>query len=1206
MPTRDLTSRIDRFAGLSDRSVPVQLSRIESPDLLNVEFSERTLKKRLGYTRLTTEPLKDSSLRLNGYDSFARIGHDTAYDPNADIGIAFHCTLGSFPPNQKTYLNRGWEDGVTFSNRFFRAYYDPTVNTNLGGWSVDVYDATAATMRTLTVNDGDGGISGFNETRVLVFHKVSAGTTYTFAVYKMDGTLVGSATATVTTFPSNTFDWLVGCNSADGITVPTEGDASYAHGAMAELKVFTGTLSDASLLVTGRELYDDPSATEITPLAGYWRMNDGTGAQLTDRATLANHGITGSAGAEWITGGGVVGSAALRFHGERGHIYVDASSIAGPAFTASTSGFRRWSFSFLFTPRVAQGETTVRNQTLFWSGIGLTNPEPLGVIVNADQLEVKYFDTSLKTIVIAQSLFGVAGQTLRVTITYTHISGSERIQASWTADGVTYYSGPGIGTTVSGDPTTVSNDWTIGRKLSAVTLPFTYHDRSAFCDLDEFVLFRNVQAAFGSGGTFWGSYPNPIVRVDQNAVAATGTAFEVLYWKMFLDDGQGDTPVTGGLLSSSAFLHPSAGTLFSWAEGLVEPASAPKITLLRDFRRIGPKGEFVRTILAVSGTTLYEIDPSTGSASPVVGSLTKGGKWTSAQYADRVYMACSNGQRPVVYDGSSVSAVGIVAPNVKSVSVTAVLGAGTMIPAATYYVYVTYRNSVTGVESNPGPVETITLGGTDTGITQITLPISPDPQVNQRRIWITAPGGPSGSTAYLSGTVDDNVTVTSLTDINSVGAAVSLEYLNNEQAPVGSVVTIWKDRLFVAGNPMFPTRVYYSAPGRLEGFNQSTSYEDADLDAGDPVVALKPLRDTLVAFLRDGRVGITATGATTIPFLLSRLNQDVGAVSHNTVLIFKNRHIFLGERDMWVWDGDNESNLSSPPEFDRPSVKYFIRETLADAYKASNAHIALHRSRDQVWLACTTGGNTCNDTVLVLDITQGVWSKYQMSMDVLSEIEDMNDESFLYGGSHGHVVKLDTGAFDGTVNAESLTLFAGTTASLQVSGSPWTADQWKGLYVFVYDISGDVVERRLVVRNTTDTLYLADALSFTPVQGDKISLGSIPFYADFIFDFGNPMTEKRARWLKFAGEGSTTMRVSVQENQPGRTWSFNPEESYQEWASGEVVQDVFACGLGRSFRVRVGETGYDAATSVAPFPGAGDFVFQLFELQMEAEELSVR
>lgn len=1204
MPTRDLVSRVDRFAGLSDRSVPVQLTRIESPDLLNVEFSDRTLKKRLGYQRLTTETLKDSSLSFNGYDSFARIRHNTAYDVNPDIGVAFHCTLGSFPNTSKTYLARGFGTGAS---RYLRFYYDPTLNTNQGGWAVDAYDATAATLRTLTVNDGNGGTSGFNEGRVLVFHKVSAGTTYTFSVYKISGALVGSATATITTFPSlavNVSDWFLGCDSPDGLVVPTEGDASYAQGLMAELKVFTGTLSDPALLVTGRELYDDPSATEITPLDGYWRLNDGQGVELADRSSVNNPGITGSAGAEWVTGAGVIGSAALRFHGERGHIHVDATNIAAPAFTASTSGFRRWSFSFILTPRMAQGETTVRNQTLFWSGVNVTNPEPLGIIVNADQIEVKYFDTSLKTIVVTGALSTYVDQPVRVFVTATHLSGSERIQASWTPDGVTFFSGPGIGTTVSGDPTTVSTDWTIGRKLASVSLPFTYHDRSAFCTLDEFVLFRNIQAANGSGGTFWGSYANPIARVDQNAVAATGTSFEVLYWKMFLDDGQGDMPETGGLFSSSAYLYPQTVAGFLWGEGLVEPASAPKITLLRDFRRIGPKGQFIRTILAISGTTLYEIDPSTGSASIVVGNLAKGGKWSSDQYADRVYMACANGQRPVVYDGSSVSAVGIQAPNVASVSTQANLGLGTMGPGV-YQIYVTFRNSVTGVESNPSPPEAFTISAPNTGITSIQLPISPDPQVNQRRIWISAVGGAVGSSAFLSATVDDNVTANSTTDINSVGVTPILEYLNNQEAPVGSVVSVWKDRLFVTGNPMFPTRVYYSGPGQLESYNHTTNFEDADLDAGDPVVSLRPLRDTLVASLRDGRVGVTATGSTATPFFLSRLNQDVGAVSHNTVLVFKNRHIFLGERDMWVWDGDNESNLSSPPEFDRPSVKNFIRETLADAYKAENAHIALHRSRDQVWLACTTEGNICNDTILVLDITQGVWSRYEMDMDVLAEIEDSNDEPTLYGGSHGHVVKLDTTPFDGA-QAVAATVLTGTTSSVQVSGASWTVDAYKGLYAWVYDITADVVEKRLVSRNTADTLYFTTALSFTPASGDKLVIAGIPFYADFLFDFGNPMTEKRARWVKMAGEGGTAVRVSYQSNQPGRTWTFNPEETHFEWANGEVVQDVFACGLGRSFRVRVAETGYDAASSVVPFPGAGGLVFQLFELQMEAEELSVR
>jgi hypothetical protein len=49
---------------LSDRAVPVKATRIESPDLNNVDFSERVAKRRNGYTRLHTNRFGDAALRL--------------------------------------------------------------------------------------------------------------------------------------------------------------------------------------------------------------------------------------------------------------------------------------------------------------------------------------------------------------------------------------------------------------------------------------------------------------------------------------------------------------------------------------------------------------------------------------------------------------------------------------------------------------------------------------------------------------------------------------------------------------------------------------------------------------------------------------------------------------------------------------------------------------------------------------------------------------------------------------------------------------------------------------------------------------------------------------------------------------------------------------------------------------------------------------
>lgn len=73
------------------------------------------------------------------------------------------------------------------------------------------------------------------------------------------------------------------------------------------------------------------------------------------------------------------------------------------------------------------------------------------------------------------------------------------------------------------------------------------------------------------------------------------------------------------------------------------------------------------------------------------------------------------------------------------------------------------------------------------------------------------------SNFYLAATVEDNTTTTWGTDIGSVNtSAASLTTTGeNEEPPASSIVKVFKDRLFVAGNPQSPTRVYWSKAGSL-------------------------------------------------------------------------------------------------------------------------------------------------------------------------------------------------------------------------------------------------------------------------------------------------------------------------------------------------------------------------------------------------------
>ena len=1220
MAGRYLLSRVDRFAGLSDRSVPVQLSRIESPDLLNIDFSDRTLVRRKGFTRLTSTQFKDSSLHLDGYRGFAVIPHHTDYDTGTDReGISFHVRLNAFPANEVTVIGRGYGTGA---NRHFQVSYDPTINSNLGGWRLRVYDATNTTLRNVTINDGDAQFSQVGQTRHILFDWSGDTTTFDFTVTEYDGTQVGTTTATVASFVSDSLDYIIGVDTSDGTTIPGEGDTTYAPIDFGELRMEFATGTSTALSAVGRELYVNAAENEITAspaLDGYWKCNDGNGATLSGSTATGNDGVVGSNGVTWTNDQTAInGTQGLEFHGERGHVQVDATDVATSLFSSS----QPWGFTFLFTPKLAAGETTVRDQTLFWAGGTAAKPEPLGVRISSDALVADFQDsTTTVTTVTLSSLTGGAsaamstyvGKKIRVVV--------EKISTTFylsvyiddgTTTGLFGQNSASVGATAF----TPDDNWSVGRKTTSFVEPLTFSGKSAFCYLDDFAVFQEqgTNTASMAGGGWMASIPGTFATlanaefsaIQSYAPGGGSTSSVQNVFSMALNDGVGNSPVVTGSLGGSAVM-PETDDAFSWAEGLVEPDTAPEITFLRDFRRIDSKGTFKKAILAVSGTTLYSVDPSDGSYTAVAGNLPKGGKWSADQYGDRLFMACANGQRPVVYDGVNVNRVGIQPPVTKAVATTSTSGGS--LGNGTYYVYTTFRNAETGVESNPGPGNTFSIASGSTGsITALKVPTSRDPQVNQRRVWITAVGGADGSTAYLAATIDDNTTTNYTTAITSLPATPTLTYLTNEPAPQGSLVRVFKDRLWVAGNSQYPTRAYYSTAGTLTSFYSIASYLDVDQDSGDPIVGLKELRDQIIASLRDGRCAIIPTGDSTEPFILSRLNQDVGSVSHHATVVYENRHIFLGERDVWIWSGEDAINLSSPLEEDRPSVKNFIRESISDAYK-TNASMALDRSRDHLWIACTTGSNTRNDTVLVLDISQGVWSKYEMDLDFVAEIEDSNDEPTLYGGQWGFIVKLNDGKYDG--GGESFSPASSNTTSWTQAASDWTVNDYKGLYVSLWSRATDTWSRVRVARNDASTLYFASSVGLANSQSTGY-IGGIPWKAEFVADFGSPMSLKRIRWIKVAGFRDETdgtdpvLKATVEPNINDRTWTFSSQSTVTgAWADADNLKDFRFGGLGRLFRIMLSNA---AGSTDTEYPTGGSFADRLHitEFQVEAEELSAR
>ena len=154
MATQKVTTSIDRFGGLSDRAVPIKNTRIESPDLSNVDFSERSAKCRGGYERLHDNKLTNAALRLmpryasGTFDApYGRIPNRTYMNPSSLATLAWYLSCSAVmaqrPQGTGTVvvLSKGW-GGVGAANQHWLIAYDPTANSNGGAWTCYYQGAT--------------------------------------------------------------------------------------------------------------------------------------------------------------------------------------------------------------------------------------------------------------------------------------------------------------------------------------------------------------------------------------------------------------------------------------------------------------------------------------------------------------------------------------------------------------------------------------------------------------------------------------------------------------------------------------------------------------------------------------------------------------------------------------------------------------------------------------------------------------------------------------------------------------------------------------------------------------------------------------------------------------------------------------------------------------------------------------------------------
>lgn len=229
-------------------------------------------------------------------------------------------------------------------------------------------------------------------------------------------------------------------------------------------------------------------------------------------------------------------------------------------------------------------------------------------------------------------------------------------------------------------------------------------------------------------------------------------------------------------------------------------------------------------------------------------------------------------------------------------------------------------------------------------------------------------------------------------------------------APNGKYVVTHKNRLYIAGDPANPSRLYMSDLGQPETW-PSLNFIDINTNDGDAITGIAEHLDALVIFKERSVHVLRGTGPQNYSILDS--HQSHGTVSHWSIAQVLNQLVYLGRDGVYAYDGKavhlisdlirgSVLGLSDHP----PWQQTYLVNACATEYK------------NKYWLSVTEGnGQTLNNRVYVYDYLHKAWTRYDLSVSCFSLFQ--TSTSFgLYSGdvTQGFVYHQDTGNSDNGAN----------------------------------------------------------------------------------------------------------------------------------------------------------------------------------------------
>lgn len=227
-------------------------------------------------------------------------------------------------------------------------------------------------------------------------------------------------------------------------------------------------------------------------------------------------------------------------------------------------------------------------------------------------------------------------------------------------------------------------------------------------------------------------------------------------------------------------------------------------------------------------------------------------------------------------------------------------------------------------------------------------------------------------------------------------------------APNGNILTVYKRRLIVAGDPSFPHRLWYSHINNAEGWSRDTDWIDVYPEDGGKVNNLGIRNDELIVGKSNGKLYGWRIFEDGNPrnSRLRTVEDDKGPVSGRAGITVEDiRHIFDRNQHFTV------------PRTKRGGLSYIVQEVIEAISSGSLAGLSTGNSEGKIYASIgsvtfNAGKNiTVDDAVLVYDtVNEAYYLRDNMQARVFANFIDSNNEEKMYfGDANGRVFKIDEG-----------------------------------------------------------------------------------------------------------------------------------------------------------------------------------------------------